>query len=368
MDLREPVTGRPRQSSAGLAAREPDIALSFGHSDPTYTPFLLYRHGREYVISIVNAYRPQLAIRLPNWLGDVVMALPTILQLQDCGFVLHLAGRSWAKELLAGLNLPMTPLPRGIVAASRVIRTIEMDHALLFTNSLSSALSMRLAGIRTIGYGTDWRSLFLHAALEKLPGRHEVEYFWQLGKAVIDSWAPPGISWPDAPPQQLHLPLLNAHRAAAAKALASADIDGSYTVCCPLAIGTTRGESKMWPLFGEFCKTLAAMGRTIVICPGPGEEPLCEGFQQSAVVLPGISLGVYAALLADAEMVVANDSGPMHMAAAVGAPVVGIFGPGDPSRTSPWGGHYVGGYEGWPDLDAVLSACRQINIREGACT
>jgi heptosyltransferase-2 len=289
------------------------------------------------------------------------MALPTIQQLQHCGFVLRLVGRAWAKDLLAGLNVPVTTLPQRILAASRVLRTIKLHHGLLFTNSLSSALSMRLAGIRAIGYRSDMRSSLLHAVLEKSLVQHEVETFWRLGKAAIDCWNPSEMRWPDTPPQQIHLPLSNAHRAAAARALSLAKINGPYVVCCPMAMGTNRGQSKQWPQFAEFCRIQAGAGRTLVICPGPGELPKCEGFRDSAVILPDLSLGTYAAVLAGAEMVVANDSGPMHMAAAVGTPVLGIFGRSDPLRTFPWGGQFIGSAEQWPDVDSVLSACDEMS-------
>ncbi len=314
--------------------------------------------------SIYDSDLPRLTIRLPNWVGDVVMAVPTIQQLQNCSFVLRLVGHSWTKGLLEGMNLPITPIPNGIMAASRVMRTIKMNHGLLFTNSLSSALSMRLAGIRAVGYRTDWRRFLLHATLEKSLGeQHEVEYFWQLGKLATECWGLPGTTWPESPPRRIHLPLLNARYAAAAGALSATNIRGPYTVCCPLAVGTERGELKVWPHFAEFCQILASMGHTIVICPGPGEEVLCEPFQHFAKVLPRISLSVYAALMARAEMVVANDSGPMHIAAAVSAPVLGIFGISDPARTYPWGGQYVGSRDGWPDLDTVLSAWRKFARR-----
>jgi heptosyltransferase II len=306
----------------------------------------------------------QLAVRLPNWVGDVVMALPTVAQLQRSGFRLHLIGRGWAKELLAGLDVPIMAASKGIIAASRDIRALGGNRGVLFTNSLSTAASMRLAGIRAVGYRADSRRWLLHKAIEKLPGRHEVEYFWQLGECAQKCWGPPGSVWPANPPARIRLRLTNHHRVAAAKALADAQINGPYTVCCPMAIGAKQGQSKKWPFFPLLCQSLAAMGRTVVICPGPGEEQEGEKFLADAVVLPGLSLGAYAAILAGAEAVVANDSGPMHLAAAVGCRVLGIFGVGDPSRTRPWGGCSVGGSGGWPNLDTVLSAFDQITLSD----
>jgi heptosyltransferase-2 len=309
----------------------------------------------------VDSNRPLLAVRLPNWVGDVVMALPTIVQLQRAGFVLRALGRSWAKDLLAGLNMPVTSVPRGIVAASRAHRTLQMDHGLLFTNSISTAMAMRLAGIRAVGYRAYLRGPLLYAGLVKNPGLHEVEYFWRLGAAAATCWGSPEIAWPASPPPQLDLPLSNAHRVAAAKALATARVRGPYVVCCPMSAQNKRGFSKRWPHFAEFNRELQRLGHTLVACPGPGEEAQCEMLMpKQTAIIRGLSLGVYGAVLAGASAVVANDSGPMHLATAVGAPVLGIFGRSDPARTRPWGGRFLGDEQGWPEIDAVLATFEEM--------
>jgi heptosyltransferase-2 len=98
-----------------------------------------------------------------------------------------------------------------------------------------------------------------------------------------------------------------------------------------------------------------------VVCPGPGEEAACAAQVPAAQPLPGLGLGAYAAVLAGARVVVANDSGPMHLAAAVDAPVVGVFGVSDPARTRPWSpqAEAVGAPPRWPALDAVWQAMRR---------
>jgi heptosyltransferase-2 len=312
----------------------------------------------------VDFDRQLLAVRLPNWVGDVVMALPTLEQLQQAGFVLRAVGRGWARELLSGLNIPVTPLPKGIVPASRVLGTLRTNRGLLFTNSLSSALAMRLAGIRAVGFRADWRRPLLHASLVKTARHHEVEHYWRLGQAAAACWSSQRSAWPDRPPPQIQLTLTNAARVEAAKALARAQVRGPFTVCCPMAVGTAGGVSKQWPKFVDFCRQQAGAGRSIVICPGPGEEDACEPYLPYAVVLRGLSLSVYAAVMACAEAVVANDSGPMHMAAAVGVPTLGVFGPGDPVRTRPWSGQFIGGAGRWPQLDEVAAALDQMLKRD----
>ena len=96
----------------------------------------------------------------------------------------------------------------------------------------------------------------------------------------------------------------------------------------------------------------------VVACPGPGEEAACAAALPGARMIPGLGLGAYAAVLAGARRVVANDSGPMHLAAAVGAPVLWIFGVSAPRRTAPWGGRsrFCGGEGGWPAAGEVWKA------------
>lgn len=285
-----------------------------------------------------------------------MMALPSLMQLQSCGFEVRAVGRGWAKELLAGVDIPVTGVKKGIFPAARALKALDATRGLLFTNSLSSALSMRLAGIAAIGYRADCRSLLLHAALQKSSRQHEVEYFWRLGQAAAACWGGDEMPWPAAPPRTSRLRLTNFHLAAAARALVSAKIHGPYLVLCPMAVGSVNGRPKRWPHFERLCQKLSSDGHKIVICPGPGEDADAEVFRKSAFILPNISIGIYAAIIAGADATIANDSGPMHIAAAVGTPVLGIFGTSDPTRTSPWGGQYVGSKDGWPDLDEVLAA------------
>ncbi len=133
---------------------------------------------------------------------------------------------------------------------------------------------------------------------------------------------------------------------AAADAWASAWVTGSEIPAnAPLiALGPFAGNSvlKQWPLpsFATLGRRLIAGGARLVVVGGPGDreqaERLCAEIGPSALVLTGASLPQTAALLRRCTLFVGNDSGPMHLAAATGIPVVALFGPSCPHRFRPW--------------------------------
>lgn len=103
--------------------------------------------------------------------------------------------------------------------------------------------------------------------------------------------------------------------------------------------------AKRWPTerYGAVARAFGAMGYGIVINAGPGEEKLAQevnaaGDNVGAVLLP--ALDELIALTRRASLVIAGDTGPLHLASALGRPVVGIFGPTDPARNGPFGGSF----------------------------
>jgi heptosyltransferase-2 len=89
--------------------------------------------------------KPSLIIRLPNWIGDAIMCLPALLQLQKLNIPLILLGRPWIHELFKHLDIPMLSCPKSKNATIKVLKTIPAKNILLFTNSFSSAMVARLA-------------------------------------------------------------------------------------------------------------------------------------------------------------------------------------------------------------------------------
>jgi len=292
-----------------------------------------------------------LAIRLPNWVGDVCMTLPALNALAAAGWDLRCFGRGWARDLLAGHGFVVTPLPRGVFAGATAMRG-QAAVGLLFTNSFGSALQMRWAGIRAAGYPAELRGMLLARRVHREAKVHEVAAFWRLACDRIGGEC-------TAPPKELGLRLASAHREQAAAALAAAGVTGAYVVLCPLAVGVgPEGRSKVYPGFPLLCRGLIEDGTTVVACPGPAEDALCAAQLPGAKLLPGLGLGAYAAVISGSRFVVANDSGPMHLAAAVSIPVLGIFGVTSPRRTSPWGAksRVIGSEDGWPPAAEVWKA------------
>lgn len=314
-----------------------------------------------------------LAVRLPNWVGDVVMALPALGRLHDAGFRLACFGRGWAADLLAGCPWTVETLPRGTLAAARCLRASGARRGVLFPNSLGSALSMRLAGVRAAGYAGEGRTPLLGLRLRKPRGLHEAEIFFVLATAAAAAWGkgePPAHAHGDSGKtgplayargsdvgigKRIVLPLAERHHREADAALATAGVEGPFGVVCPLARGNVKGKTKIWPFWREFCAALSARGLRLAACPGPGETAACRDLATGAAVLEGLGLGACAAVLARARFAVANDSGPMHLADAAGTPTLGLFGVTDPARTRPWGGRFLGSAAGWPTLEAVLA-------------
>jgi len=143
---------------------------------------------------------------------------------------------------------------------------------------------------------------------------HELDVYWRLGNALLDAEAPL--------PAAVELRLAPRHVVEARTLQEANGLAAGYIVICPFAGGTWSGQDKTWPAFPAFAKdTLPTFGRRIVVCPGPGEENVAREQFGAALCLPGVGLGAYAALLKDAALMISNDTGPGHMAAAVGTPV-----------------------------------------------
>ncbi|SAI33501.1 heptosyltransferase II [Bordetella ansorpii] len=305
-----------------------------------------------------------LYLRLPNWVGDVCMSLPSLRLLQATGVPLVLCARPWARDLLAGIStqdfLPMSgkwKADRATVAAHRRGLGARARNArgLLLPDSLSSAAVFRLAGVAGAGYRDDGRSVLLRWPVAKpTASLHAVQSWYHLSRTALGLWNLP--QGPAEPGPTLDLPLTEAHRQAAQAALQDSGLAGRPMVLiAPTATGLHRGRVKVWPEFDALTRALQADGHAVAMCPPPAEAEQARRNAPTAQRLPPLSLGAFAALARQAALVVCNDSGVSHIAAAVGARQLTLFGVTQPERTGPWSptASCLGSDGNWPPPDAV---------------
>lgn len=312
-----------------------------------------------------------LIVRLRNWVGDVVLSVATLQRLEDAGFALRLVGKGWARDLLAGHGWPVEPLAgrtrERIAQLRQLAQAARRDdprfarspvQAVAFPYSFSSALEMRLAGLRAAGHATEGRRWLLARSTPRPPGAHELAVYWHLADLVTGTSAP----WPERIP----LRLAPAHHEAAETLCRTHGLGDGFIVLCPFAGGTFAGADKTWPEFADFARDdLPALGLRQVLCPGPGEAEEARARYPQAVVLEGVGLGTYGALLQRARLMISNDTGPGHLAAAVGAPLLSVLGPTDARQWGAWGPgvHTVQGQPApgpWPPRDAVRARAAEL--------
>jgi heptosyltransferase-2 len=289
-----------------------------------------------------------LIVRLPNHLGDACMSIAALDALAAADYALTLAGRPWIRHLFEAYPWPTAALRDSRRDNVRALSAAAAgSRGALFTNSFSTALEFRLAGIASTGYARGGRSMLLSRAVPVNDADHMVEYYHRLAATFI--------AQPAAVPAALDLRVGESARQRMHAALADAGVSRPYTVLCPVAIGLHHGKVKAWDGFTRLHRELLARGRRVVALPGPGERDEVRRVLPEAIVLPESDVGAFAALLAEAQLVVANDSGPGHLAAAVGAPLVSVFGVTEPEKTRPWGPRVrmVGSGDGWPSYEEV---------------
>jgi heptosyltransferase-2 len=284
----------------------------------------------------------------PGWVGDVVMAEPVFRALAASGRELVVAVKRPLVPLVALLPGVHATVERGEPAATaRELARHGFAEAVVLPNSFRSAKLVRDAGVpRRFGYRGDWRGALLAPAVSRPRGRRpQVEDYRELLAAM-------GVAEPAdwTPRLELPEPLREAgrERLARAKVAAGGDAGGPLLGLFP---GAEWGPSKRWPMprFAELSRELRRRlpaSRQLIVA-GPKEVWLAvrlyeESGKLHPVVGPELDLAALAGVLVHLDVLVTNDSGPMHLAAALGVRCVALFGPTDPRRTAPAGaGHEV---------------------------
>ncbi len=301
----------------------------------------------------------RVVVRAPNWVGDALLALGALRDLRANypRARLDVLARGWVAELYGAVpEVDGVLVSAGAWADATRLRD-QYDTAVLLPNSLGAALApwrARLA--RRWGYATAGRGALLTHAVPvpaAVRGRSQVYYY----RAML---AGLGLHVSAAPVMTLRCP--GAWSAQADELLAEHALDGQPWV--GLNPGAFFGGAKRWlpARFAAVGDAAARLGARVVLIGSEAERPLALSIaarmQATALVLTGrTTLASLAGVLARLRALVTNDSGPMHLAAALGVPVVAIFGPTDWRETAPYGaGHDV--------LHADALPCAPCKLRE----
>ena len=283
----------------------------------------------------------KIAVRLPNWLGDTVMAVPALRALCEASpdAQVLLAGL-WV-EILGGQGLGdvLVPYPRSWSSRLRtadVVRNFAADTAVLLPNSFeAAAAAVYWRARRRVGFAGDGRSWLLTDALGlPEPRRHQIDEYVLLAERV-------GASTPAREPRLAPPETHTDTRRRARELLRQAGVqEGRRRI--GVHLGAAYGPAKVWvhERVVEFCRLAEARGTLPVLLGAPSDELAAAGVLRETHALSLVgrdSPELLPAVLSEISALVCGDTGVAHLAAALGTPVVALFGPTDPALTAPLG-------------------------------
>jgi lipopolysaccharide heptosyltransferase II len=294
----------------------------------------------------------KILIRATNWVGDAIMAIPALREVRAKFPEAHIAilarpyvadiyhHQQVANELIAydwkGVHCGFAGRER---LAAR-LREQKFDLALLLQNAFDAAWLAWRAGIpRRVGYARDGRSLLLTDAipvpgLGTIPAHEKFYYLELLRRARLSTeLADETFIRLAVPQEQL--------TAAEQKLLAGGAREKKVRIA--VGAGASYGSAKCWPP-ERFAATLSSLQANtdadVILFGTPAEAAVSEAIAMRLTKPPinltgQTNIAELPALLSRCQVFLGNDSGAMHVAAAVGLPVVAVFGPTDPCGTAP---------------------------------
>jgi len=286
-----------------------------------------------------------IVIRIPNWLGDTIMATAGIraLRRRHPDDAIALVGLPAMLSVFSSTCCPFELIPYdrrgsearlpGLLRMSALLREKRFTQGYLLTNSFSSALMFFLGRVqKRTGYRGQWRSALLTEAVKAPPaGWHHADlYHYLLNRGEPAELLP-------------EIRIAPEEREKARQLLEQEHCLGALRI--GLAIGAAYGPAKRWPVeyFAVLARECARRFNARLLIFGTEADEADAAFIEQAAGGAAINLAGQTnlrelfALLQQCRLVVANDSGAMHAAAAVQTPVIALFGSTDPGLTGPLG-------------------------------
>ena len=297
----------------------------------------------------------KIVVRGTNWIGDSVMSVPALRLLRQLfpNDEITLHTRSWAEGIFRDADFidriltydrPESNLAE-VVGQARALRDEKFDLAVIFPNSFASALTARLAGIpRRFGFSKEGRRIVLTdpVPIPKWKAqKHEAFYYLALIEAVEAAL----LGTTETPESALttELPISSERKAEARDFLSRKQVDLARPIVA-LGPGSTNSMAKRWP-FQKFAVVADKLQRhanaNIVLLGGPDDVKVAATITDLMRAKPldltaKTSLSDAAAILSVCDLMISNDMGLAHLAPAVGARTIVIFGPTNPVTTRPF--------------------------------
>jgi heptosyltransferase II len=260
----------------------------------------------------------------PNWIGDALMAQPLFIRLKESGATLHVLAPDWVAPVARRMpevdEVIAVPFRHGALnlgsrwRLARALARRGYDRAIVLPNSWKSALVPFLAGIpRRAGYLGELRYGLLNSTLPNTKSPMPLHYARLAGSE---------------PTHPLPQPRLTVSESEVVETRRSFGIDARYAVLCP---GAEYGPAKRWPYFKELAERI---GMPVVILGSRNDRQAAAGIHGKDLA-GRTTLDEAIELIAGAAVVVSNDSGLMHVAAALRRPQVALFGSSSPEHTPP---------------------------------
>jgi heptosyltransferase II len=333
-------------------------------------------------------------IRVPNWVGDAVMAEPALRQLRRIfkDACITFVARPWVAGLFEGENLHDEIIPvadaKGIKQSlqkffkeTHLLKREAFDYAVLLTNSFSTAFSASVAGIpKIVGYPTDLRGTLLHKAIpfeKDYKAKHQVFYYLNIALEVERGFGKDTPIDLQNPQPQLHATAESLNRARSLfteegieirsqesgvrsqesefnnSLIGNNDTHSYVQIRNPqsairnrvvaLNPGATNSRAKQW-LAERFAATADALAerdgfQTVIVGAAGDVEVANEVAQLMRTPVTNLagrtSIAELKAVLSLSSLLISNDTGAAHVSAALGVPTVVVFGPTEHFATRP---------------------------------